>query len=275
MLPLDQCVQTVGVRVERAHGLQHRIGHVRPLGREPGQLGLEVVRSPHHVWPMAGQACECVPQSLQFRMRVTEDAVVSRAGRSAACASRRPTPRMIRRPTSKPQLEPALLQHLAVLFAEKGSEQLALQIAGTGLPIDVEIAGARRIRSPLQDVEPPCVIGPAHAHMVRHEVENLAKTVRLQRVDHRSEVVLAAEFGVERVVVHDVVAMRASRPRLQVGRRVEMTDPKCGEIRHEPGGLRESEILRQLQTIRGARNGCFGISGHRGTCGWSEADERC
>ena len=76
VLPLDQCVQTVGVRVERAHGLQHRIGHVRPLGREPGQLGLEVVRSPHHVRPMAGQACERVPQSLQFRMRVTEDAVV-------------------------------------------------------------------------------------------------------------------------------------------------------------------------------------------------------
>src|SRR5258708_12877108 len=110
--------------------------------------------------------------------------------------------------------------------------------------------------------------------MVRHEVENLAKTVRLQRVDHRLEIVLAAEFGVERVMVHDVVAMRASGPRLQVGRRVEMTDPKRGEIRHEPGGLRESEILRQLHTIRGARDGRFGISGHWETCGWREVCER-
>ena len=76
-------------------------------------------------------------------------------------------------------------------------------------------------------------------------------------------------------MINDVVTVRAAGPRLQVGRCVEMTDPKRGKIRHEPGGLRESEILRQLQTIRGARNGCFGISGHWGTCGWREADERC
>ena len=154
------------------------------------------------------------------------------------------------------------------------SEQLALQITGARLPIDIEIARARRIRSPLQYVEPPHVIGTAHAHMVRNEVENLAEAVRLQRVDHRPEIVLAAELGIERVVVHDIVAVGAPGPRLQIRRRVQMTDPERGQIRRQPGGCRESEILRQLQTIRGARNGWCGISGHRGTCGWSEADGR-
>ena len=95
---LDQCVPDGRCpSLKQPTACSTASAHVRPLGREPGQLGLEVVRAPHHVRPMAGQACECVAQSLQFRMRVTEDAVVVRAGRSAACASRRPRPRMIRR----------------------------------------------------------------------------------------------------------------------------------------------------------------------------------
>ena len=76
------------------------------------------------------------------------------------------------------------------------------------------------------------------------------------------EIVFSAELGIERVVVDDVVAVRAAGARLQVWRRVDVADAERGEIGHEPAPLLEAEVLRELQTVGGARDRRVGVSGH-------------
>ena len=74
-------------------------------------------------------------------------------------------------------------------------------------------------------------------------------SARLERRAQAREAVLAAELRIERVVIDDVVAVRAAGARLQKRRRVEMADAERLEIGHERGGLVEAEVRRELQAI--------------------------
>ena len=118
-----------------------------------------------------------------------------------------------------------------------------------GIPVDIERRGMRRPLAPFQHVEPPCIVGMADAHVVRHEIEDQPEAVRLERGAHPRKAFGTAEFGIELLVVDDVVAMRAARPRFQEWRRIEVGDAEFFEIGNERGGIVKSEILRQLQTI--------------------------
>ena len=73
--------------------------------------------------------------------------------------------------------------------------------------------------------------------------------MRLERGTHPRKAFGTAEFGIELLMVDDVVAMRAARPRFQEWRRIEVGDAELFEIGNQRGGIVESKILRQLQTI--------------------------
>ena len=73
------------------------------------------------------------------------------------------------------------------------------------------------VRPPFEHVEPERIVGAANAHVVRHEIEDLAEPVLAECVGHRREVSVRSELRIKRVVVDDVVAVRAAGARLQVG----------------------------------------------------------
>jgi len=52
--------------------------------------------------------------------------------------------------------------------------------------------------------------------VVRHEIQHLPEPVLAQRIHHAPERRVVAKLGVQPVVIDDVVAMRAARPRLQI-----------------------------------------------------------
>jgi len=58
-----------------------------------------------------------------------------------------------------------------------------------------------------------------------------------------------ADLRVDRVVVDDVVAVRAARPRLEERRCVEMADPQPREIRHQLDRIGEAELGVELEAI--------------------------
>ena len=76
-----------------------------------------------------------------------------------------------------------------------------------------------------------------------------------ERVGQARESFLAAEFGIEPVVIDDVVAMRAAGARLQERRGIEMADAERAQIGHECGGLVEAEIRGELEAVGRGRNG--------------------
>ena len=73
--------------------------------------------------------------------------------------------------------------------------------------------------------------------------------MRLQRGAHPRKAFVAAELGIELLVIDDVVAVRAAWPRFQERRRVEVRDAEFLEVGYEHCGIVETEILRQLKAI--------------------------
>jgi hypothetical protein len=72
----------------------------------------------------------------------------------------------------------------------------------------------RHAAYPFQHVEPPGIVGAPNPHVVRHEVDDLAKTVLLQRRDHDAELHLAVQLRVQLAVINDIVAVLGARARL-------------------------------------------------------------
>ncbi len=57
-------------------------------------------------------------------------------------------------------------------------------------------------------------------------------------------------------MVDDIVAMRATGPRLQIGREVRVADAECLQIRRQACNLIEAEAVIELQAIGDAWNHC-------------------
>ena len=66
--------------------------------------------------------------------------------------------------------------------------------------------------------------------------------MRVQRGDEGVELRLRAQFGVERAVIDDVVAVSAARPRAQQRRGVEVADAEPRPVRHERRRRGEAEV---------------------------------
>ena len=74
-----------------------------------------------------------------------------------------------------------------------------------------------------------------------------------QRVGEAQEALLAAELGVDRGVVDDVVAVRRAGPRRVDRRGIDMADAEPRQIGHDRGRVVEGEVLVELQPVGGAR----------------------
>jgi hypothetical protein len=72
--------------------------------------------------------------------------------------------------------------------------------------------------------------------------------------DHGAEIGLVTQFRVQMPMVHDVVAMTAARPGLQVGRGIDMADAEPREVGRQRRGISEAEAFVELQAVGGARD---------------------
>ena len=165
----------------------------------------------------------------------------------------------------KLELQLAALQHEPVLIAEHGNQHFPRERRVRGLPVDVEEVGVGGSRSILQHIEPPRIVGAHDAHVVGHHVEDMSHAVLAQPLDEALEIFRAADLGVERVVIDDVVAVRAARPRAEIRRAIHVAHAETRQIRDERGRIGKSEAAVQLQAIGAARN-AHARSGARRMC---------
>ena len=188
----------------------------------------------------AGQLAQfraAMPQDIRVRQRTDRKAMLVIPGAEGALTR------------IEAQRDLASFENRAVLVAEHRQQNPALQIVPDRVPVDVEERRIGRILAPLQNVEPPGVVGAADPHVVRHDIDNEPHAVRRERRDQRLELGLGADLGVEPVVIDDVVAVRRAGPRLHQRRRIQMTDAEPGEIRDERLGVAEREPLVELQPV--------------------------
>ena len=143
------------------------------------------------------------------------------------------------------ELELARFQRFAVVLAQHRQQQLAAR------PVDVEVARVGRCPALFQHVEPPRVVRVQHAHVVRHEVGHETHAVLAQRFDQLAQLRFGADLRIDRVVVDEVIAVHAARPRFQERRRVQVADAQAREVGNQPNGIRETEALVELQPVGG------------------------
>ena len=153
------------------------------------------------------------------------------------------------------QLDFTAFQRFAVGRSENRDQDATARMRGQGLPIDIERSSAGRFRSPFQDVEPPRIVGIVNAHVVGHEIEDEPDIRRSERSGQAPKRILAAELGVERIVVDHVISVQAARTRLEERGSIEMADAKRLEIRHQRGRLVEAEVRSELDTVSRERDG--------------------
>jgi len=142
-----------------------------------------------------------------------------------------------------------MLENLAVGTTKDRQQHAGMASVRQRIPVDVKRHGIRGLLSPFEHVEPPQIVSVADAHMVGHEIEDQFEVISFQRGAQTGEAFLSAELGIDLVVIDDVVAVRAARPRLEKRRSIEMRDAELPEIRRERGGRVEIEIPGELQPI--------------------------
>lgn len=283
VLPLDEAVQRAerlglaGHAVERVGRLGHEASGCGVAAAQRRELGLELGTALVRLLaPAAGDAAhavEIVGEAHELGARLVRKAVAD-AARELAAQDRRVVARPERQAVivipdaqapfvgRETQHELAPGQHVAVMVAEQRQQQLALEFGLEGVPVDVEEIGVARALAPLEHIEPPRVVDLADAHMIRNKIEDEAEAVQSERVAECDEAVPAADLGVDRGVVDDVVAVLAARPRLQERRGIDVAYPKRRQIRHDLARLREGESRAELQPIGGARNRIETRDGH-------------
>ncbi len=142
----------------------------------------------------------------------------------------------------------------AVVVAQDRQQHAVGEVLRGRAPVDVEEVRERGGGAVLQHVLPPCVVGGEHAHVVGHDVHHDRHAVLAQLRHEVGELGLRADLGVERLVVDDVVAVRAAGARAQERRAVDVAHAEAREVGHERGRVAEGELAVQLQAVGGERD---------------------
>ena len=261
MLPLEQPVQCsrtgFGVRLVSGEAARDEFGAAfdlaKPLlqsGRVAigGRVGVsEFVRERQQL--VAGRfafgrgGADNGAQHLAVALRIDRQLVLEIPGREAAAFG------------VVFELDLTALQRLAIGPSENGEKQSGIAAERDALPINIERGGMRRLGSPFEHVEPPRIVGAADPHVVRHEVEDQADLVVLQRRGQPGEAFIATELGIQPLMIDNVVAMGAAGPRFEKRRSVEMADAELLEIGDDGGGIVEPKIFGELYAVRRERDG--------------------
>ena len=149
-------------------------------------------------------------------------------------------------------------QHVTVLIAQDGQEDLLVEPGLRRLPLDVEVGAVGRGRAVFQQVGPPRVPAARDPHVIGDHVGDLPHAPFAEGAAQRLVVGLGAEYRIEVAVVRDVVAVGIVGARLQEWREVAVTDTEVMKILNERGRLTEAEAPCELEAVGRQRDAARG-----------------
>ena len=109
-------------------------------------------------------------------------------------------------------------QHTAVMVAKERYEDLVSQFGMRRIPLDIEVLSVRRFLTPLQHIQPPDVVGAANSHMIGNKIEDLSQPVPVKGVAEGNEGRFVADLGLKRIMIDNIVPVRAAGSSLQIRR---------------------------------------------------------
>ena len=263
-----EAFRQAGRAIEDRDGAVDRLGDVGPPG-QPGHAPFQrLARLDHVVTPMhrfLGESAQFLRDAQQAvdpvatLSRVDSDRAVEDVG----ICERAQRKTMLIVPDAEAarllvegELQIALFQHLAILRAQKRSHELA--VSAEPLPVDVERVAERRQFAPFQDGQPPLVVRPTNAHVVGHDVQQQGQPLGLDGFGETLEPLDPAKFGVDGPRVDGVIAMCRAGSGFLDRRGIDVADAKTLEEGENRGGVREGEVLVELQPVCRGRRGRAG-----------------
>jgi hypothetical protein len=142
------------------------------------------------------------------------------------------------------KLDSAVHERLSVGLFQNGQQHFVANESGQRTPVDVEEPGCRARRAFPQHLAPECVVHRIRRHVIRDDIEHDAEPVNPQYLGQPLPRCLTAELAVDASVVHDVVAVRALRPRGIDGRQIHMADTQPCNVRNLSGKIVEGKAVR-------------------------------
>ncbi len=143
----------------------------------------------------------------------------------------------------------ARFEHPAVVVAENREQHHVAQLGLGGIPVHVEVRGVDAGGPVFEDIPPPGVLPPGDRHVVRNDVEDLAQAGGPERRAHPGMALGAPELPVDVGGVDHVVAVRAARRGLQIGRSVQMGHTQVAQVPGDRRHLVETEAGAELHPI--------------------------
>jgi len=95
------------------------------------------------------------------------------------------------------------------------------------------------------------IVAAANAHVVGHDVHDQPHARAAQSGGQGVEPVPASQFGIEALMVHDVVAMGGAGPGHEDGGGVDMADAQVAQIGNDLQGMGKGEAGVKLQPVQG------------------------
>ncbi len=86
------------------------------------------------------------------------------------------------------QAQFATVEHSAIVVTQQRQQYLALEDRVEWLPVDVKEITPGRSRAIFQHIQPPRVVSAHDAHVIGHDVEDLAQVMDLERCHEIIEV---------------------------------------------------------------------------------------
>ena len=90
--------------------------------------------------------------------------------------------------------------------------------------------------------------------MIGHDVQDQPQAVLAERLQPGVVLLGGPDLGVEQRVIGDVVAVRAARRGLEIGRGVAVGDAQVGQVGDDRRGVAEGEAGMELEAIRRPRS---------------------
>ena len=150
---------------------------------------------------------------------------------------------------AKRNLQLAALQHGAVMIMQNRDEHFSMQLLFQRMPVDIEETGIDGSLPVFQHVQPPGVVATHDSHVIGHDIDNQPHVVFAESRHKAIKFFRSSDLGIQGVVIDDVVAVHAARPRLEEWRDVAMADAESGEVGNDCRCLHESKIAIELQAI--------------------------
>ncbi len=146
-------------------------------------------------------------------------------------------------------LELAPLKHAPVLIAQNREQNFAAQVRLERMPFDVEIRRVHRAGPIFEHIHPPLIKRLGDAHVVRHEIEQLSHSMRVQLGDPRIVLLARTDRRVEFIMIANFVAVQTLRPRLKIRRGIGVAHTERVQVRDDFACLRESKLPVKLQPV--------------------------